>query len=461
MKDAAMPSPEGTAFSLSHAQRGLWLLKLLDDTGTEQNLPMWTDLGPGTNRERTEFALNFLIARHDALRLVFSTGPDGPRQSILPHYRFELPLSDLTSHADPAEEFDRQVRADNAKPFDFSRPLLRGCLFKLADVQFRLYLNVHHLISDGLSNAIVQRELTALVDMLEKGAPPDLPALPTSYESHVREEPAWLASPEGVASAAYWRAELRPPLPRLRLADGGRPATSPGGTPFASMTFHLDAETTAAARAAARGVRVTVNTLFMSAYAVALTQLTGDDDLIIGVPFSGRHSMELMELVGLFANMVAVRADLSGAVTFADATALVNEKSLRAYEHSRYPFDLAVEQANPRRDGGRNPTFLTIFQVAAFLPPEHMAPQVDVGFYGKPDADRFAFRVNYDTGRLTPERAAALAAAFRTVVARVTADPSVPLAELRPAAPAVSRAAVTRGGRLQRLIDARHRAREE
>jgi hypothetical protein len=454
-------------FPLSHAQRSLWLLKLIDEADPRQHLPMWFEFWQAVDRDRMEEALHLVVVRHDALRMVFSSGPDGPVQTAVALRLSALPFSDLSHLAEPAAEFELRIAAENGVAFDFDRPLLRVHLYKLADWRYRIYLNVHHLVSDGLSNGILQRELRSALESLDSGRAPRLPELPTSYGDHVRTEQAWLASPESQPDADYWREELALPLPRLRLADGGRPPGAPDGADAASTGFTLPAAMSTAVRTTARELRVTVNTLLMAVYAIALRHLTGDDELVIGIPFSGRHHPDLADAVGLFTNPVAIRLDLARATTFAAAVGLVRDKTLLAYEHSRYPFDLVVEQVNPPRDEGRNPVFLTFFQFTDFLPPKHMAPQVDVGLYGKATADRLEFRLNYHAARLTSERVDRLSAVFSEAVAWAVRDPSAALdgfgqrePQEHSAGQPPSGASAVRAGRLQHLIDIRTRQQE-
>ncbi|MGX1760972.1 condensation domain-containing protein [Streptomyces lydicus] len=462
-KRTADSSPGAPAFALSHAQRGLWLHELLGGAQSEHHLPMWFDFHQEVDKARMQEALDFIVAQHDSLRLVFSNGQDGPRQRVLARHGIDLPFSDLSDRENTSEVFESWVTEDNSRPFDFGLPLIKGHLFKLAHQQFRLYLNVHHLISHGLSNGILRRDLQTVFGLLDSGRAPVLQRAPSSYESHVREEQAWIAGREGRAAAAYWRSELAPPLPRLRLADQQRPAGSPDGSAFATTEFTLDAVTAASVRELARDLRVTVNTLLMTSYAVALRRLTGDDDLVIGVPFSGRYSADAMTQVGLFANLVAIRVKMSSNTSLSSVVAQLNEKSLLAYEHGRYPFDLVVEEVNPRRDGGRNPVFLTIFQISEFLPPKHMAPHVDAGFYGKPTCDGFEFRVNYPAHRLSPGRASDLVRFFLDAIGDALTDPTAALAPDSPPLPDIGAPAHSRprGGRLQQLIDTRNGQRQE
>jgi acyl carrier protein len=401
---------------LSYAQRGLWLLEMLAESGVELNLPMWYDVEIAVSLQVLRSAVNLLIARHDALRLVVRDTEHGPRQTVLPPYTFELATIDVSREADPAMAARRHIDEDNAVAFDLSQPMLRGTLFRLADARYRVYFNMHHLIADGLSVRIFLTELAAAYEALVRQREPELPELPVSFCDHLREQESWLKSSQSEAAREYWLDQMRSPLPRLDLAD--LDGAGPAG--FAHQEFDFDQEVSGGVRKAADRMQVTVHTYLLSIYVLVLADICQTREMVVGIPFSGRYRQEVENLIGLFVNNLAVRLDLNGTAGFADVVSRVNHQMLRAYEHSRYPFEKAVENAKPKRDAGRNPVFLTAFQFTEFLPPADMAPQFDMGFYGHADGPCLEFRLTYHTARLSEARVNQVVESFiRLVTATV------------------------------------------
>ena len=417
---------------LSHAQQGFWLMHRLDGAGMELHLPVWQFVERQVDGPTLERAVNYLIARHDALRTVIRATAAGPRQSALERHTIEVPLVDLRDRADPQAEAQALITQDNARPFDLGRPLIRAGLYRLADEKACIYLNTHHIVADGISAGLLLRELQAVYEAMATGQTPSLPHLPQTFLGHVRAEHRWLESEEAQRMRAYWTRELREPLPRLELADLARP---PGGaTGF--HDFGIDSPTAQRLRACAQQLRVTMNTLLLSAYLAALHLMTGASDLIVGLPFGGRGTKDLEGVFGLFVNTLSIRAEVGPATVFADLAQRVGEKSVAAYHNSRFPFGLLVEQLNPRRESGRNPVFSTAFQYADFLPPTYQTAGLDAGLYGQPGPDGIEMRLSYSTARLSESRVRALVTAFLQVIDEAATDRGVVVGSLGRPAPA-------------------------
>src|SRR6185436_4768693 len=113
------------------------------------------------------------------------------------------------------------------KPFDLSRlPLLRARVLVLGEEEHILIVNLHHIVADGLSVALLVSELDACYRSRTVGTPCALPVLKAQYPDYA----AWQrrAHANGDACAMeleYWRARLGDTLPDLELpADHPRPA---------------------------------------------------------------------------------------------------------------------------------------------------------------------------------------------------------------------------------------------
>lgn len=408
-------------FELWNGQRGLWLQHQLDEGRADANLPYWQHLHEAVDIDALRRAVALLVARHQALRLSFRDTADGPRQRVLPEYDLDVPLVDLTGAADPAAELDRRVRAENATAFEeLATPPVRIKVFRLAADHHCLYVNVHHIVSDGTSMGMFARELLLAYRAFAAGGPPELAPLPTTYEAFLRGRQQWLSSEQSKAMEAYWLDQLAPPLPRLRIGDHDAPVEEVVNE---TLEFGVEADTAGGLAALARKLRVTPHILLLSAYAVALRDISTDDEIVVCVPFSGRDTKELDGMFGAFLNPLSVRMRMSGTDTFDELVRRTRTVSIGAYANSRYPYTLLLEkleklEARP----GRNPVFSTSFQFTDFLPPARQTSQLDLCMFGRPDGDRLSLRLNYNSRRLAKSEAEEVRSAFLAVLRLVVAD---------------------------------------
>ncbi|HYX24787.1 MAG TPA: amino acid adenylation domain-containing protein, partial [Thermoanaerobaculia bacterium] len=279
-----------------------------------------------------------------------------------------LPVVDLRGLPAAAREAEaaRLARAEGVRPFDLERgPLLRAALLALEAESHRLLLTVHHIAADGASMAILLRELPLLYR-----DPASLPAPGLQYGDFAAWQRGWLAGEEAASRRLYWRERLRGLTPLALPADRPEAAalTSRGG----AVPVALDGGRAEALRRLAREERATPFMVLLAAFQALLGRWSGQEDLAVGSPLSGRERPELADVFGFFVNMVVLRADLGGDPAFGEALSRVRGTALAAYVHQDLPFELLVEELQPERDLSRQPLFAVVVAQSPALPEVHL-----------------------------------------------------------------------------------------
>src|SRR5262249_33477033 len=152
---------------LSYAQQRLWFIDRLEGTSTEYNMSGGLRLRGELDREALERTVNAIIERHESLRTHFVEMDGVPVQVIEPELRIEIPLEDL-SGLDEGSQWQRvseALRWEAGQPFNLARgPVLRVRLLKLGERDHILLRTMHHIVSDGWSHGVFNRELTILYE---------------------------------------------------------------------------------------------------------------------------------------------------------------------------------------------------------------------------------------------------------------------------------------------------------
>jgi acyl transferase domain-containing protein len=430
-EEAVAPAGHETAeFALSRPQLALWFLQKIEPQSNIFNLPNWFFFEQELELDKLRAAIETLVRRHASLRTIFGEAGAAIKQTVLADSKIELDFVDLSGETDAVALVQRLITEDNRLAFDLSRPLMRARAFKLGPAHYCIYLNFHHLIADGWSVNIFLKELKAVYQSLVEGKAVELAPLELSYSDYVEEQNRWLKSDECREMESYWLEELAGPLPKLNWPLPKQSAPAQGGAHDA-ITVKLDPEMSARLKKAAHESSATLNTFLLAVYLIALKQITGAEDLIVGVPFSGRDRKELEGLMGLFVNTVCLRSRLEGSMTFQQLLGELARKSLSAYNHSRYPFDMLAEKVGSERRQGKNPLFSTLFQFSEFMPPAYQIPQLDLAMAGKEKHDEIEFRLSFNPASLDKETANRIAAFFMQLINFVTESPERALAELQ------------------------------
>ncbi|RTE87919.1 amino acid adenylation domain-containing protein, partial [Bradyrhizobium sp. LVM 105] len=216
-------------------------------------------------------------------------------------------------------------------------------------------LTQHHIVSDGWSMGVLLRELSQLYRAFEAGQDDPLPPLAIQYPDYAAWQRQWLSGERLQKQAQYWRSALAGTTRLVLPTDRARP----GQQSFAAATVPIviDADLTRELRRLSLQHGTTLFTIVLAAWAAVLSRLSGQDDLVIGVPSANRGHREIEELIGFFVNTLALRLDLSGEPSVSEFLERTRRTVLAAQEHQDLPFEQVVEIVQPPRALDHTPLF--------------------------------------------------------------------------------------------------------
>ncbi|MEE1886407.1 non-ribosomal peptide synthetase [Pseudomonas carassii] len=350
------------AQTLSSAQHRLWFLAQMEGGNAAYHMPLNLRLKGALKVQGLADSLDKLVARHEALRTTFVSVEGEGRQCVgAVDQGMTLVQVDLQGLADASARLDALIEEEGARPFDLARgPLMRACLVRLAPDEHALLLTQHHIISDGWSVGVLTRDLEALYGAVVQGIEATLPALPVQYVDYAAWHPRWLAGERLEGQRRYWQQALEGAPPLLTLAtDHPRPTVQDYRGGFVPLMLDRDLTTRLKALCGVHG-----GTLFMgllSAWSLLLMRLSGQDDVVVGVPTANRPDPALDGLVGFFVNTLALRMTRRGAPTLEQWLRQAREVTVQAQAHQDLPFEQLVELLNPPRSLAYSPVFQVLF----------------------------------------------------------------------------------------------------
>ena len=348
---------------LSWAQQRLWFIDRLEGGSLAYHIPVAIRLRGELDRTALQAAMDGLVRRHEALRTIFTQIGGEPIQVITPPMSVVLGVLDLIA-LKPAEreaEVQRCANEELATPFDLSAgPLFRGKLLLCSEGDHLLVLTMHHIVSDGWSVGVLVRELAALYRARVEGQADSLPPLSIQYADYAYWQRRLAGGAELAAQLAYWEKHLGGAPEVLQLpTDRPRPAVR--SYEGASVTVSLGSELTVALRALSRELNLTLAMTLFTAWSIVLARLSGQDEVVLGMPVANRRRSELEGLIGFFVNTVAVRVGMGDDPLLSDLLQHVKRTLVEAYVHQDVPFEQVVEALQPARSLSHNPVFQVMF----------------------------------------------------------------------------------------------------
>lgn len=299
-KDLSVPTstaltraPKQAFYPLTPIQQGIYIQSVLnaDSTaGFAYHMPGAFRLWEKPDIPRLTRAFCALLEEDPIFRTSFENGDDGVVARVAEEVSFTLPV--LTG------DCFETVAAQFLKPFDLSKaPLLRAALWEEGEERWILLVDIHHVISDGQSTPILLKRL----DRLYQGGvttPVPLSYLDVSYYQTTKKEDA--------SSLPYWKEQLAD-LPELLELPGDFSRTHGFDFRGAQTVVALPQEISQACDEYCKGQEVSTFMLFLSAFALLLSKLSGRADFVIGTPVSGRVRPEEQTICGPFIKTLPLR----------------------------------------------------------------------------------------------------------------------------------------------------------
>lgn len=388
-RPAAEPAP------LSPGQRRLWFLHQLAPESVAYTMfdarRLTGPIDAGTLSE----SIAAIVSRHDILRTRYETQEGRPVPVIEPDVAFDFEVITLDSGSDEEREQWALQHAGAAirRPFDLEAgPVLRASLLRLGARDHVFVIAVHHIACDEWSLDLLWRELadtyrskfarqpvpTTSWDRARLARTADAPRV--QYADFAHWQTQRLASQDAARHVEYWEGQLGGHPPSLELpADRVPPARRAfrGGV----VSAPVEPEVARSLAALARSAGTTRFALHLAAFNVLLHRYTGEIDLVVGVPVTGRTHPVLEPVVGFFLNTLPIRTDVSGDPCFRDLLRRVHETFLDGMSHQDTPFEAIVDATAPDRQLSQNPLFSVMLVERTGAPTVWFGDDVAVSHY--------------------------------------------------------------------------------
>lgn len=338
-------------YPVSAAQRRLFILNQLNEDSMSYNMSFAMEIHGQLEMDRLEGAFKRLVERHEALRTSFEIKEGQIWQKVQEQWEIKVEYFD---GSDLSEEERRGILESFVQPFDLTQaPLLRVKLLKEAQDKHVLMLDMHHIISDGVSMGIMVQEFASLYEGKA------LPEQKLQYRDFAVWQNTEAASEKMKNQEAYWINQLQGQIEPLKMPlDFTRPEklTFEGKT----LGFEIPSKIVEKLDLLAKEKKITMNMLLVSLYTVLLHQYSNQEEIVVGSLVAGRNHLDLQNIIGMFSNFLPLRSKVKEEESF--AAFLKNNKKVMedAYSYQEYPFDKIVEKTNKRVNSSRNPIFDTM-----------------------------------------------------------------------------------------------------
>ena len=402
-KQATIDLPND-CYILSYNQRSLWFLHKVQPNRIDYIVHHVSQIASTFDLERLRNCFTVVANHHKSLITTYSEMDGIPFQCDNKQVRSDF-FTVVDSSCWTQEQLHGAIEKQLHTPFDLLHgPVFKVHLYKNSSGHACMLITAHHIAMDGISLDIVLRDLglcyqhdrTFPIVLQQTNKQTKLALMLTSFyndkNNEMGEFPStsmyefssrqaqYLSSTEGERLWKFWQRELSGHTPTLNLqTDFKRPPIQDTTGDILNVSFQQDQ--VIKLKQFAKNENVTIYTVLLTVFSCLLHKYSGQDDILIGSPMTGRtldDTCNVDEVVGNFANPVVLRSTMINGTTFRKQVKKTFGKVMNALEYQAYPFALLVERLANFRDTSRSPLFQVLFSLnQAFLGQEEGASTGD------------------------------------------------------------------------------------
>ncbi len=393
--------------SATPAQMRVYTAQNMNSNSTTYNVPYIFKVDK-VDKEKLQKAINGLIERHEILRTHFEN-KDGNIIAVINDSAFcEI------------EELENDNITAFIRPFDLSKaPLLRVGIYKNT-----VMIDMHHIITDGGSMPVFFNELNELyMSRSIENSPVQYKEFAVQNHNYAESEKYWLS----VFNDEIPVLEINTNYPRKQKQSFN------GNAIYDNININLHNKISVFCKTQ----NITPFVFYMAAFNIVLSKFSGCEDIVVGMPVSGRSTKHLNTL-GMFVNTVALRNKPVGTKTVREFLQEVKENSVNAINHQNYPYGELVKRLNVEISN-RNPLFDVMFayqseemtdvifgdEKAKLLPVPITTSKYDFTFNIMPRNDDVVVMVEYCTDLYTKRTIQRFIDGFKLIIKQMLSDNSV------------------------------------
>lgn len=336
-------------YPLSSAQERMYVLNELDHS-TNYNATSFIKITGKIDYNRVEKSFRKIIERHDILRTAFVRNNGSVKQLIMDDVDFKIDIVDVNSRS-----IDEAVRS-RIRVFNLSEPpLIRLSILKKSAEENILVMDLHHIVTDGISMNIIIEEFLNIYHGNECGE------IRLQYKDYAVWEKESTTYRDMIAKQEkYWELVLGNDLPNIQLPYDYK-RFDVKNSEGARKYFTISNDKVNSLKKFAKDSKSRLFHVLLAAYYLLLYKFSKQNDIVIGTAIANRRFVEVEKMLGVFANSLPIRCIIDGNAKFIDFLNYVTERFDKAEENQEYPFDAMVRNFNKQRDLSRNSFFDVFF----------------------------------------------------------------------------------------------------
>ncbi len=338
-----MRSSERAYYKLTHPQKRIWYIDKININSPLHNIGGCMSIYEDIDVEVMKQTINLVIKNNEGLRLRILEKENEPFQYIKGFENENIDFLDFSNYKNPQKEHETWSNDLFKKIFNLvDNKLYYFAIYKINDKEYGVLLNIHHIISDGWSITLVQKQICDIYrKLINKN---DIYTINYSYLDFIKDEEEYLNSERFIKNKNFWKDKF------LDVPEEFLYKTS-NSLEGKRRCFNIDEELSNKIKKFADNKKCSLNTFFITILLIYINKVTYKNDLVIGTPVFNRTNKDQKNMIGMFTSTVPVRFKLDTGLKIEDLIKLVNRELKLCFLNQKYPYDLLIKDLELGKKG--------------------------------------------------------------------------------------------------------------
>ena len=430
-------------YALHPCQFRVWFVQQLRQQSDENNINALVKLTGDFGPEKVSMVLTQLQQKHSLLRASIVDDNQQPRLKLSDIVSSPLSYHDLSHfpHSEAQKTASELVSEHRSEKLDLNAfPLFKVLLIKLDKFEYLMHLSFHHIIFDGWSMRLFVNDFVKYYEALNTGAKPELEAPNFDYLDVIDWHSKFIKSNEYQIQSSFWKTHFEGMSTGvIALQDFLQKPDQQQRSDMITINIKKDVGLKLNQQSSANGGSM-VN-LIHSGLTLLFSRLSGKNDLVIGLPVSGRELSGLNQIIGNFVNLLPVRSQLDLKISFIEYLQQQTDNMTAVLSNSMLPYEDIVALSARHEEHGGKPFFnvsLNVLNLNEFewgtlsdaiqvQQSELTTNKFDLTFYVTLDQEAVAVDCHYDAKKFAKQSVQRLLEHFSMLLEQIADHPNRPL----------------------------------
>lgn len=339
-----------TSYIASSEQKRIYFTTIIQGKDSiSYNLPRAFLIEGKLDIEKAKEAFNLIVERHESLRTNFEYEDNQCIQKIHKKVNFKVKHSKkyTDNYSDLLDEFVR--------PFDLEKDvLMRVEIVETADDKYLLMVDMHHIISDGMSINIIIDEFRKIY----YNEPLD--SVDYDYKDYTVWQKEYAKTDQFKKQEEFWVNEFKDSIPVLNMpTDYQRQEVAENKGELQKVELDEEVYDKLSKYVAQKGT--TIYNVCLSALYILLYKYSNQEDIVIGTVLAGRQHFNFENVIGMFVNSLPIRSQISGDMPYNKFLDNIKDKVINVFSNQDYKLEDIMNKLDIKRNSMSNPLFNVMF----------------------------------------------------------------------------------------------------